>query len=131
MARAIDLARQARDRGDHPFGALLVVDRRVVATARNAVNTESDVTQHAELRLVSKATRSLDQETLARSTLYTSTEPCAMCRGAIDWAGIPHVVYGFPAAALSKMTDGSHGHPFEMDGPVLENVARQVHEDFW
>ncbi len=131
MARAIDLARQARERGDHPFGALLVVDRRVVASARNAVNTESDVTQHAELRLVSKASKTVDQETLSRCTLYTSTEPCAMCSGAIYWAGIPKVVYGFPAASLAAMTDGAFGHPFELEGPVLEPEARKVHEGFW
>ncbi len=131
MARAIELARQARDRGDHPFGALLVADRRVVASARNAVNTESDVTQHAELRLVSKASKTVDQETLGRCTLYTSTEPCPMCAGAIYWAGIPKVVYGFPAASLTAMTDGGHGHPFEVQGPVLETQARQVHEGFW
>ena len=131
MARAIDLARQARDRGDHPFGALLVVNRRVVATARNAVNTESDVTQHAELRLVSKASKMVDQATIERSTLYTSTEPCTMCSGAIYWAKIPRVVYGFPAASLAAMTEGSHGHPFEVEGPVLEADARKVHEGFW
>ena len=131
MARAIELARQARDRGDHPFGALLVVDDREVASARNAVNTDSDVTQHAELRLVSEASRTFDHETLTRATLYTSTEPCSMCSGAIYWAGIPHVVYGFPAGSLAAMTVGSDGRPFEVRGPVMESEARAVHEGFW
>jgi tRNA(Arg) A34 adenosine deaminase TadA len=54
-----------------------------------------------------------------------------MCSGAIYWAGIRKVVYGFPAASLSAMTDGASGHPFEVEGPVLEAEAREVHEGFW
>ena len=143
MSRALALAGEARTRGDHPFGALLVVDGREVAAARNAVNTAADVTQHAELRLVSKATRSLDAETVGRSVLYTSTEPCAMCCGAIYWAGIRHVVFGFPADALEAMTGGTGlrqpsrsvlgkaSEPTRIEGPVLEAEARAVHEGFW
>ena len=104
MRDAIDLASQARHRGDEPFGALLVVDGQVVATARNAINTTDDLTQHAELRLISKASVALEPSTMAAATLYTSTEPCAMCCGAIYWSGIKRIVFGFPARALEDMS---------------------------
>lgn len=143
LRRAIDLARSARERGDHPFGALLVTDGRAIATARNAVNTDGDVTQHAELRLISKASRTIDPVTLGRATLYTSTEPCAMCCGAIYWAGVRHVVFGFAAAALESMTGGTGLHRssrevlgaasdgITIEGPILADAARSVHEGFW
>ena len=50
--QAIELARQARDAGNHPFGALLVHDGNVVASAQNTVHTDRDPTAHAETNLV-------------------------------------------------------------------------------
>ncbi len=60
IRRAIELAREARERGDEPFGALLVRDDEVLLEASNAVNTDNDITQHAEQRLISKASRQLN-----------------------------------------------------------------------
>jgi tRNA(Arg) A34 adenosine deaminase TadA len=143
IRRTVELAGEARRRGDHPFGALLVDDGIEVMAARNAVITTGDVTQHAELRLVSRASRDLDPSRLERSTLYTSTEPCAMCAGAIYWAGIRRIVFGLRAAELEKMTGGAGlrrsardvlgnaSTRISIEGPVLEAVARTVHEGFW
>ncbi len=134
IRRAIELAREARERGDEPFGALLVRDDEVLLEARNAVNTDNDITQHAEQRLISKASRQLNPRAVAEATLYTSTEPCPMCAGAIVWARVPRVVFGFPATALQDLpepltTDRWRG-PL-IDGPVLEMEAREVHEGYW
>ena len=143
IAQAIELAAAARCRGDHPFGALLVVGTTVVATARNAVNTDHDVTQHAELRLISKACRSLAPTVLASATLYTSTEPCAMCAGAIYWAGVRHIVYGLGADELTALAGGvglsigsrdvlaAASDPVSVVGPVMADAARRVHDGFW
>lgn len=143
MRQAIQLAQEARDRGDDPFGALLVVDAEVVATARNAIITTDDLTQHAELRLISKASVALDPGILAEATLYTSTEPCAMCCGAIYWSGIARIVFGFAAEALEEMSDGSGlrmpsrrvlgnaTRSIAINGPLLEAEARTVHDGYW
>ncbi len=143
MRDAIDLASQARHRGDEPFGALLVVDGQVVATARNAINTTDDLTQHAELRLISKASVALEPSTMAAATLYTSTEPCAMCCGAIYWSGIKRIVFGFPARALEEMSGGTGlrmpsrkvlgnaTRSIAIDGPLLEAESRTVHDGYW
>ncbi|NCF68881.1 MAG: nucleoside deaminase [Chloroflexi bacterium] len=136
------LAAAARRKGNHPFGALLALDDSVLLTAENSVNSGKDVTQHAELNLVSQATRQLDTAILQQATLYTSTEPCAMCAGAIFWAGIPKIVYGCAAETLGALAGGEFVIPsrhifsfgtreVKVIGPVLAEEAAVVHEGFW
>ncbi len=137
-----ELAMQARQRGDHPFGALLANNGRILLTAANSVNTGRNVTHHAELNLVSHAWQQFEPDLIAQCTLYTSTEPCAMCAGAIYWAGIRAVVYGCPAEALGRLAGASFvvpcrhlfsqgKEPVAVVGPVLETEAVAVHEGFW
>ena len=91
--QAIDLARQARLAGNHPFGAVLVVDGEVALTAQNTVSTDRDPTAHAETNLVAMAIRLLSPDQIRRSVLFTSSEPCAMCVGKMYWAGIRSIAY--------------------------------------
>jgi tRNA(Arg) A34 adenosine deaminase TadA len=148
MRRALGLARQARDHGNHPFGALLTdAAGAVLLEAENTVVTASDCTGHAELNLMRDASRSLDRDSLAAATLYTSTEPCAMCAGAIYWAGVSRVVFGLRESELAALTGADPTNPtlalpcrdvfargqraITVIGPVLEDEARAVHEGFW
>ena len=79
---AISLAASAREHGNHPFGALLADENgNILLTAENTVNTASDATGHAETNLVRLASQKFPPEVLAKTTLYTSTEPCPMCSG--------------------------------------------------
>lgn len=120
----MDLADQAAAGGDHPFGALLVRDGQIILEARNTVNTERDITGHAELNLVREAFHTLPPEVVQACTLYTSTEPCPMCAGAIYWAGIPRVVYACSAERLGEIAGSSFVIPCR---EVLERGLRQVH----
>src|SRR4051812_39068634 len=89
LRAAIAVAWRAREHGNHPFGAVLVdTGNQVVLEAENTVVTEQDCTGHAETNLVRLASRRFTPEQLATCTLYTSTEPCAMCAGAIHWSQI-------------------------------------------
>ena len=139
---AIALAHEARAAGNHPFGALLVLDGVVVLTALNTVHTGSDPTAHAETNLVAEAIRALTPPQIARSVLYTSCEPCAMCVGAIYWAGIRSVVYALPTEELARLAGGSFLVPcrdlfarakdaVSVSGPILVDEARLVHEGYW
>ena len=148
LRQAIDLAKQARKNGNHPFGALLVdADGNLLLKAENTVVTGRDCTGHAETNLMRIASQWFDREFLAACTLYTSTEPCAMCAGAIHWAGVGRVVYGLSEAHLYTII-GQHPHNETLKlpcrevfarsdraitilGPVLENEAAQVHRGFW
>jgi tRNA(Arg) A34 adenosine deaminase TadA len=137
-----ELAAAARRKGNHPFVALLAQDGRILLTAENSVSSRNDLTRHAELNLVSEAARLFEPELFAKVTLYTSTEPCAMCAGAIYWAGIPEVVYGCSAETLGALAGGEFvvpcrhvfgfgAHEVTVIGPVLAEEALVVHEDFW
>jgi len=142
IKRCYTLARDAVAHGNHPFGALLWKDGRVLMEAENTVVTEMDVTGHAELNLVRMASKRLDPEALTGSTLYTSTEPCIMCQGAIYWAAIPRIVYGVAGSSLAELQDASwyvasrdnyrrmHA-PIEIIGPVREDEGMEIHRRFW
>jgi tRNA(Arg) A34 adenosine deaminase TadA len=149
LRRAIDLAREARADGRHPFGALIVNERgEVLAEAQNnAVAPKGDPTQHAELLACKLVAPLLPAAVLARCTLYTSTEPCAMCAGAIYWTGIGRVVFALSEQGLMRFA-GSHEEnptldlpcrevfargqrPVVVAGPAIEDEAGTVHEGFW
>ena len=140
--QAIELARQARSAGNHPFGAVLVVDGKVILTAQNTVTTDGDPTAHAETNLVSKAIRQLSPDQIRRSVLYTSCEPCAMCVGKMYWAGIRAIAYALPAEELAALAGrdflipcaellGRAAEQVTITGPLLLDEARQVHVRFW
>jgi len=142
VRQAIALAREARAAGNHPFGALLAVDGAVVLTARNSVHTDSDPTAHAETNLVAEAIRRLTPHEVARSVLYASCEPCAMCVGKMYWAGIRTVVDALPAGELAKLAGGSFLVPcrdlfaraadrVSVTGPLLVDEALAVHIGYW
>jgi tRNA(Arg) A34 adenosine deaminase TadA len=142
LREAIALAFAARSHGNHPFGALLAADGEILLRAENSVITQADVTNHAELNLVRLAQRHLSAAALSRATLYTSTEPCPMCSGAIYWAGIPRVVYACSEEDLYALSGGGltlpcrdvfdHGaRVVEVLGPLLPEEAIQPHVGFW
>jgi tRNA(Arg) A34 adenosine deaminase TadA len=145
LQMAIATAGKAREHGNHPFGAVLVDGSgRLVLEAENTVMTARDCTGHAETNLMRKACAQLSTEVLAGCTLYTSTEPCAMCSGAIFWGGVSRVVFGLSEAGLLEMTTGPNflnlpcsevfsrgGRAIEVLGPLLVEQARKVHVGFW
>ena len=144
LTRAVELATDARARGDHPFGAVIVAADGRAVEALNSVNTDRDPTGHAETNAVRAAARTFDATELAESTLYTSTEPCAMCSGAIYWAGIGHVVFALSSDELTELVGGEptldlHSrevfargtHPVQVDGPFALPAATDVHRGFW
>lgn len=124
LRRAITLARAARDHGNQPFGSLLAsADGAVLLEAENTVVTERDVTGHAETNLVRLASRRYPPDALAGMTLYASTEPCAMCAGAIYWSGIGQVVYALAGEALAEHLGSDPGRR-----PALRLGCREVFE---
>ncbi len=146
---AFKVANQSRADGNHPFGAVLVgPDGRVWLEQGNGFATEGgDMTAHAERLLASKASRRFGAARLASCTMYVSAEPCAMCAGAIYWAGIGRVVYGQSERDLKRQT-GTHAENPTLDlpcravfnagqrrvevvGPLLEEEAARLQEGFW
>jgi tRNA(Arg) A34 adenosine deaminase TadA len=149
LRHAIALSRQVRDSGKHPFAAIVVdADGNIVAEAGNdSLPPDGDPTRHAELVAAALAARRLSPEALAKATLYTSAEPCAMCAGAIYWCGIGRVVYALSEHALLGLTGDHPENPtfslpcrevftrgqrkIEVIGPLLEDEAAAPHAGFW
>jgi tRNA(Arg) A34 adenosine deaminase TadA len=148
LSRAFALAGEARDAGDHPFGALLAVDGEIVAEARNLVTSTSDITAHAETELVRVLERAGSLHLLGDGVVYASCEPCPMCVGALFWAGARHVVFGLSSSRLGELAarpdQDAHGFSITaaeiaaaatprltVDGPHREDEAAQAHAGFW
>ncbi len=111
LRTAISVARLAREHGNHPFGAVLVdKDNHLLLQTENTVITGRDITGHAETNLVRLATQSYSPDQLAGFTLYSSTEPCAMCAGAIHWGQIGRVVYALSEVDLYTIIGPSPEH---------------------
>ena len=77
-----------------PFGAVVVKDGVIVGRGHNEVLKHNDPTCHGEIQAIRDACRSLGTYDLSGCELYTSAEPCPMCRSAIIWANIKTVYYG-------------------------------------
>jgi len=152
MREAIYVSINAIQNGNHPFGAIFVdpKQQKVIASAENTVATEKDCTGHAETNLVRILSKNLTFKQISEGILYTSTEPCAMCSGAIFWCGVKKVVFGLRATEMYKLVGEEIGeenaqllkiscnevllkgnHATEIIGPILEEEAKIPHLGFW
>ncbi|MCZ8316537.1 nucleoside deaminase [Phreatobacter sp.] len=94
MAHTIALSREHMRAGHGgPFGAVVVVDGKVVAEGWNQVTSTNDPTAHAEVVAIRRACTALNRFDLRGATLYTSCEPCPMCLCSALWARVDRIVY--------------------------------------
>jgi len=149
LHHVIALSAAVKARGKHPFAALIVDDcDALLAEAGNAFGWPAgDATGHAELLAVRAASRRFPPARLAQATLYSSAEPCAMCAGAVYWAGLGRVVYALSEARLLTLTGDHPENPtlalpcrevfargqraIVVIGPLLEDEAAVPHLGFW
>ena len=149
LRRAFAVALHSRAGGDHPFGAVLADKNGTVLLEQgNGFTAEGhDRTAHAEKLLATRAGKTYSLAELAQSTLYSSAEPCAMCAGAIYWAGIGRVVFGQTERDLKAITGDNPENPTldlpcsivfaagqretELVGPLLEDEASALQADYW
>ena len=96
----------ARERGEDPFGAVIIQAGQIVARSGSSELELGDPLAHAEVLAIREACRMLDTLTLRGCTLYSSTEPCVMCSGALKWAGLDRVVFSVPQSALQTLSGG-------------------------
>ncbi|KAI9150251.1 cytosine deaminase [Paramyrothecium foliicola] len=145
---AVDLAREAVEAGDAPFGSVLVGgDGKVLQTDRNRTITgqdgdgRADATLHPEFTLARWAALNLSPEERAKTTVYTSGEHCAMCSAAHAYCGLGRIVYassteqygtwlrelGQPAGKVSPLSIQQVAPHIPVEGPVLE-FAEEIKE---
>lgn len=139
MRVALDVARAGARDGEPPFGAVVVdADGRELARAHDRVHARGDLSRHSELEAV-QAACAMHGPDLSGSTLYASTEPCAMCFTSAWLARVSRVVWGcsindmlaldptarqvlLPAATVNAATPA----PIALEGGVLRAEALEV-----
>lgn len=149
LRETVLIAAESRKQGNHPFGALLVgPDGEVLIRCGNTHSIDGGP-GHAEANVSREAARRFPPDFLKTCTLYSATEPCAMCTGATYWAGIGKVVFGISEKRLAKLTGDNPENltldlecrsvlatgrrPVEVIGPFpeLEEEIVAVHNGFW
>lgn len=138
MDRALALAARARDAGEVPVGALVVLDGEILGEGFNAPVSSSDPTAHAEIVALRAAAAARDNYRLPGATLYVTIEPCTMCAGALVHARIARLVYGAPepragavrSAARVLETPGLN-HRVQVSAGVRAEAASRLVTDFF
>lgn len=144
LGRCVELAREALDDGDEPFGSVLVDDEgRMLFEDRNRVK-DGDRTRHPELAIARWAVDNMTPEQRAPATVYTSGEHCPMCAAAHAWVGLGRIVYAASSAQLTQwLTEWGVTPPpvvplpvstvapgLPVDGPVaqFEDTVKSLYE---
>jgi tRNA(Arg) A34 adenosine deaminase TadA len=94
MRIAIDKAEEGITKGQEPFGACIVRDRKIVSVAHNTARADPDVTAHAEMNAIRMACKVLNTIDLSRCEIYATFKPCRMCQEACERANISKIYYG-------------------------------------
>lgn len=148
LQQAIAWSFTARDRGNRPFGAVVISGQGELLAEAYCNTTETgDCTGHAETNAVRHLGDRFSRSALAQATLYSSAEPCVMCAGAIFWSGIGRVVFGIDAMRLrvfrgerAEQRDAelscrdvfaASPHPIKCIGPAFIEAASAPHIGFW
>ena len=142
MRLAIAASREALDAGDGPYGATLVsAAGKILQVARNTKVTSGDSSAHAEMVAVREVAARLGADAVKGSTVFASGEPCAMCAGAMFWAGVKRVVYGATNPQIAALFGGQllpircadvlagASPALQVDGPVLGDEAIAVFQE--
>jgi len=159
MRRAIELSQVAADKGNTPYGAVLVKDGVIIEEAHNSNGSlGGDVTAHAEMQLIRYMCGQprfgggrgvfVPVAERSRCTVFTSSEPCVMCAGALFWSGVGRVVMGCDARSMQEISgpggfdlpigelyassdEGCRARAIVTQGPLLKEEALAVHRRFW
>lgn len=138
MRLALAQAALARERGEVPVGAVVVLDGAVIGTGFNQPIGSHDPTAHAEIVAMRAAAAFLSNYRLTGTTMYVTVEPCLMCVGAMVHARVGTVVYGAAeprSGAIASMTSAHEfaglNHRLEAMGGVLESDCRAIIQEFF
>ena len=151
LRRTIQIAHEAKEKGNHPFGALLADKNGNILMEQGNEFQAGGSAYHAETLLLLKAAKKYSPELLKQCTLYSNFEPCCMCTGALYWTNVGRLVYGATEKDLLKFTGDNEENPtfslssrdvvahgqkdIVIEGPtdddeLLEQICKD-HIDFW
>ncbi len=123
LRSAIEISVENVKKGGGPFGAVIVKDGEVIASAGNRVTTHNDPTAHAEINVIREAAHKLQTFDLSGCEIYASCEPCPMCLGAIYWARLDKLFF---AASREDAQDAGFDDALIYEEISLEPEKRKV-----
>lgn len=132
MKKAIQEAEIAREKGEIPIGAIVVIENRIIARGHNLTETLNDVTAHAEMQAITAAANFLGGKYLHNCTIYVTLEPCQMCAGALYWSQISKIVYAAKDEQRGCGVMKTKLHPkTKIFGGVMEKEASELLKKFF
>ena len=144
LRRCVELAKTALEKGDEPFGSVLVsADGEVLFEDHNHVACGDD-TRHPEFAIARWAAAHMTREERRKATVYTSGEHCPMCAAAHGWVGLGRIVYASSSVQLAQWMNEMGLSPSRVrnlpiqevirdtvvDGPELAEQVRELHRQF-
>ena len=141
MRKAIQCASEGIQIMEFPYGACIALENELISISHNRCFTSKDPTMHAEMIAIREASRILGTPYLQRTTIYSTTEPCVMCMGALNWARIPRIVYGtsiqdsidqgFPEVHIPSTEFIQRSpYPISLKGGVLQEECKQLFQSW-
>ncbi len=134
MRGALSVAKQSGN--DVPVGAVIVENGEIIAQAHNLKEELNDVTAHAEILAIKKATTKKGNWRLENCSMYVTLEPCPMCASAIINSRLKEVYFGAydnVYGALGSVLDlrKTFNSKLKVTGGILEKEAAELLKNFW
>ncbi|EHG9403860.1 nucleoside deaminase [Listeria monocytogenes] len=138
MQQALEEAEKAREIGEVPIGAVVVLDGEIIGRAHNLRETSRNAVTHAELLAIQDACKHQNSWRLSGAELYVTLEPCPMCSGAILLSRIEKVYYGAkdPKAGtagslMNLLQDDRFNHTCEVEAGLMEQESSEMLKSFF
>ena len=138
MSTAIELAKQAGERGEIPVGAVLILDDKIIGRGRNQSIEFNDPTAHAEIQALREAGSKIGNYRLSGSKMYVTIEPCTMCFGALIHARVARVFYateeqraGVLVSQLQLANADFYNHQIQVAGGLLADESAVLLRQFF
>jgi len=138
MGEALRQAQTAFDRDEVPVGAVIVLDKQIIARAHNQVEMLKDPTAHAEMIAITQATNFLSSKWLEKCAIYVTLEPCSMCAGALVLARMKKVCFGASdpkagacGSVLNVARERKLNHQLEVAGGIRAPECGEIMTEFF
>lgn len=135
MQQALRQAKEAFYENEVPIGAVVVINKTIIAKGYNQVEKLNDPTAHAEMLAITSACSALQSKYLPEATIYVTIEPCHMCAGVLFWSKVKRVVFGATDDKQGYRSFCQHKSPFhpktEITQGVLANECAEIIKEFF
>ena len=138
MNMALKEAIKASQEDEVPIGCVIVKNNKVVSRGHNRRESKNDVTSHAEIEAIRKASKKLDDWQLIDCDLYVTIEPCLMCMGAIIQSHIRNVYYGSEdpkggavVSCINILDIKSLNHYPHIEGGIHKDKCSKIVKEFF